>query len=203
MTRSFGGPGGRPGERGGETPGRKAAPPGAGREAPVRPDFGKRAVALIIDFAACYLIGAVVALIPLINTFMPLQMTMVLMILTRDYFFEGRGIGKNLMGLKVIDAATGEPCSLMQSLQRNIIVIAPFVVGQIFDLVLRFVPIPWLNQAVVNLIQIVGMVYCVIVIPLETYRAYSRQDGLRIGDEIAGTAMVEAPMDFSTPVRRQ
>lgn len=203
MTRSFGGPGGRPGDRGGEGSGYRASSPEAGRIQSVRPDFGKRGVALVIDFAAIYLIGAVVALIPLINMFLPLQLTMVLLLLTRDFFFDGRGIGKNLMGLQVVDASTGEPCSLMQSFQRNIIIVAPFVVGQVFDLVLRFVPIPWVNQAVVNLIQIVGMIYCVVVIPLEAYRAYSRQDGLRIGDEIAGTAIVESAMDFSNPVRRQ
>jgi hypothetical protein len=202
MTRSFGGPGGKPKDRAGE-PSWGATPGGAGQVKPVRIDLGKRVVALIIDFAAIYLAGAVIALIPFVSIFLPLQLTMALLWLARDYFFQGRGVGKNLMGLRVVDVATGQPCSLLQSFQRNIVIMAPFVVVQAIDLVLRFVPIAWLNQAVVNIVQIVGMIYCIVVIPVEAYRAYSRDDGLRFGDELAGTALVEAPMDFSTPIPRQ
>lgn len=205
MTRSFGSPGGKPQDRGGGRLGWGQATSGD-REAqvkPVRIELGKRAVALIIDFAAVYIIGAFVALVPFLSWFLPLQLTMALLWLSRDYFFEGRGLGKNLMGLQVVDVVSGLPCSLAQSFQRNIVLLAPLVVVQVIDLLLRFVPIPWLNQAVVNLVTVVGMIYCAVVIPLEAYRAYSRADGLRIGDEIAGTALIEAAMDFSKPLPRQ
>lgn len=210
MTRSFGGPGGRPSDdRSGGRTGRGAPrepqqqPP---RQAGIEPDrieIGKRLVALIIDFFACYLVGAAVALVPFLNTFLPLPTVMILVFLCRDFLFEGRGVGKNLMGIQVVDISSGQPCSLLQSVQRNIVLVAPYVVLTLFDSVLRFVPIPWINETVRNIINLVGMVYCAVVIPIEGYRVYNRQDGLRIGDDIAGTALVEAPMDFSTLLPRQ
>ena len=191
MTRSVGAPGG--GSQGQNQSVQKGEP----AVQPVRMDLSKRGVALVIDFAASYLVGVIVALIPFVGTFVPTQFAMVIFLLCRDFFFEGRGIGKNLMGLQIVDQATGQPPDLLQSVQRNIVILAPFVVLQVINLVLSFIPIPWLNQAVVNLVNIVGMLYCVIVIPIEAYRVYSRPDGKRIGDEIAGTALVEARMDFS------
>lgn len=197
MTRSAGGPGNRPGDRSGGSQWRPSAQQEESAVQPVRIDISKRAVALVIDFAVSYFVGMIVALIPFVGTFIPMQFAMVIFLLCRDFLFEGRGIGKNLMGIQVIDQATGQPPMLLQSIQRNIVILAPFVVLQVINLVLSFVPIPWLNQAVVNLVNIVGMLYCVVVIPVEAYRVYSRADGIRIGDEIAGTALVESQMDFS------
>ena len=212
MTRSFGG-GGRQGGRGGGPPGGR---PGGQRpggqqggqqfeepqqspstEMIVRPEFGKRTVAIVIDFAACYFIGAAFAMIPFLSAFIPLQFVMVMLLLSRDFFFEGRGIGKNLMGLQVIDAASGQPCSLVQSIVRNAVLIAPFLVLQILSLVLKFVPIAMVTETIVNLVTLAGMIYCAVVVPLEAYRVYSNPAGTRFGDDFAGTAIVEAPMDFS------
>lgn len=211
MTRSFGSPGGRPDNSGG-SPGRGPGKmPGRSSQAlqsqntvqPVRIELGKRLVALIIDFFACYLFGAAVAFIPFVNTFLPLQAVMVLVFLCRDFLFEGRGIGKNLMGLQVVDLRTGAPCSLIQSVKRNIVLFAPYVVWTLVSSVLRVVPVPWLSETVGNVINLAGMVYCALVIPVEGYRVYNREDGLRIGDDIAGTGLIEAPMDFSRPLPRQ
>jgi uncharacterized RDD family membrane protein YckC len=212
MTRSFGGPGGRSDDRSGSRSGRgtprepqpqQQQPSRQPGVEPDRIDIGKRLVALIIDFFACYLVGAAVALVPIVNTFLPLPTVMILVFLCRDFLFEGRGVGKNLMGIQVVDIGSGQPCGLLQSVQRNIVLVAPYVVLTLFDSVLRFVPIPWINETVRNIINLVGMVYCAVVIPIEGYRVYNRQDGLRIGDDIAGTALVEAPMDFSTLLPRQ
>jgi uncharacterized RDD family membrane protein YckC len=79
---------------------------------------------------------------------------------------------------------------------------APFVVLQTVPLLLKFSPFTWFNEAVMSLINIVGMIYVAIVLPLESYRAYSREDGLRIGDELAGTTIVDSTMDFSNPFNR-
>jgi uncharacterized RDD family membrane protein YckC len=168
-----------------------------------RIDFSKRVVALIIDVFVAYLLSIVVSLVPFLGKFLPMQATMVLYLLSRDFFFEGRGVGKNVMGLRVVDVRSGLAPTLFQSFERNVIFLAPFIVLECVQLLLHFIPIPWLNDAVVNLITIVGMVYVAVVIPMEAYRAYSRADGLRIGDEIAGTTIVEAPMDFSNIVPRQ
>ncbi|CAN5167322.1 hypothetical protein BH10CYA1_BH10CYA1_61550 [soil metagenome] len=167
-----------------------------------KPDPHKRIVALLFDFAAAYLVGVIVAMIPFVNRVIPLQMVLVAVLLGRDYLFGGRGIGKNLMGLRVVDARTGETPTIMQSVLRNIILMAPFVVLQTIPLLLRFSPFGWFNEAVMSLINIVGMLYVAIVLPLESYRAYSREDGLRIGDELAGTTIVESTMDFSNPFNR-
>lgn len=167
-----------------------------------KPDSNKRIVALLFDFAAAYLIGVIVAMLPFVNRFVPLQIVLVAVLLGRDFLFGGRGFGKNLMGLRVVDAATGEPPTIMQSVLRNVILMAPFVVLQTVPLLLKFSPFAWFNEAVMSLINIVGMIYVAIVLPLESYRAYSREDGLRIGDEIAGTVIVDSTMDFSNPFNR-
>ncbi len=169
---------------------------------PRKTDPHKRIVALLFDFAAAYLAGVIVAMIPFVNRFIPLQIVLVVALLGRDYLFGGRGIGKNLMGLRVVDARTGEAPTILQSVLRNIVLMAPFVVLQTVPLLLKFSPFGWLNEAVMSLINIVGMVYVAIVLPLESYRAYSREDGLRIGDELAGTTIIESTMDFSSPFQR-
>jgi len=48
--------------------------------------------------------------------------------LIRDGIYNGQGLGKYFMGIKVIDEKTGENCSLLQSFERNILlVLVPFV----------------------------------------------------------------------------
>ncbi len=137
--------------------------------------------------------------IPFLVHFVSLSTTWVLLLLVKDYFFEGRGIGKNAMGLQVVDVATGEPCSLRQSIIRNMVILAPFAVLQVISLLLIFIPVGWLDAAVKNLINILGMVYVAVVLPYECYRAYARDDSQRVGDELAGTAVIESSMDFSNP----
>lgn len=200
MTSSSGrGPGRQPGKKSWQPP----RVDSASEVAPVRVDTGKRVVSLIIDVAAGWFLSMIIAMIPFINSFLPTYIVLIGFLLCRDFLYEGRGIGKNLMGLRVVDLSTGEAPSLLQSVERNIIPLAPFVVAQIISLMLRIVPIPWLNQMVDNLVNIVCMVYCIIVIPLEAYRVHNRADGRRIGDEIADTGVVEAEMDFSNILPRQ
>ncbi len=165
-------------------------------------DSGRRVVALVIDVAASYLLGIVLSLVPFISQFLPSQAVMITFLLVRDALFEGRGIGKNLMGLRVVDAATGRSPTILQSVQRNLIFFAPYVVLYMMGIVLRFVPIPWLNQGILDIVNLVGMVYVAIVIPIEGWRVWHSEDGQRIGDEIAGTKLVESNMDFSNAIPR-
>ncbi len=162
----------------------------------------KRVVALIIDCLAFYIAGMMVMVAFLIVHIPGSNTTWLLLLLVRDYLFEGRGIGKNLMGLQVVDAKSGRPCSLKQSVLRNIIILAPIAVLQVISVILAFLPIPWLTETVKNLVNVVGMVYLATVLPIECYRAYSRDDSLRLGDVWAGTAVIEAPMDFSRPFQK-
>lgn len=144
-----------------------------------------------------------VMLIPYVNSFVSLELVMSCFLLVRDYAFEGRGVGKNLMGLQVIGDASGDPCSLRQSLTRNIVLIAPYALTQIITAVLRLVPYPTVNQIITNINWGICGLYVLVVFPMEVYRSYSRSDGLRFGDELASTAVVESAMDFSKPLPRR
>jgi hypothetical protein len=104
--------------------------------------------------------------------------------------------------LRVIDSATGRGPSLLQSSKRNVILIAPTLAFQMISLIMHVIPLGFLNHFVDQIITIVGTFYYIIVIPLEAYRAYSRVDGQRMGDELAGTELTESAMDFSKPLPR-
>lgn len=174
-------------------------PVGEEVEGEPRVEPGKRLVALIFDSLACYMVGMVLTVLPFVVHFVTLSSAWILLLLVKDFPFEGRGVGKNLMGLQVVDAKTGKPCTLKQSVLRNIIILAPFAVLQVISVILSFVPVPWLTEAVKGLVNAVGMVYVAVVLPVECYRVFTRDDGVRFGDQFAGTTIVESPMDFSNP----
>lgn len=163
----------------------------------------KRIIALIIDSLACYMAGMLLSIVPFLMHFITLTTTWFLFLLIRDWLFEGRGVGKNLMGLQVIDVKTGNPCSLKQSVLRNIIILAPFAALQVISVILAFTASFMSNAVVIEtvkgLFNVVGMVYMAVVLPVECYRAYTRDDSRRLGDVWAGTAIIESHMDFSNP----
>jgi hypothetical protein len=169
----------------------------------VKVDFGKRLVAGMVDLTLAYLIGQVLVLVPLINDVVSLQLVMVVVLIFRDWFYEGRGVGKNLMGLQVVDMRSGRPCSMFQSVKRNIIMFgAPFVLYIIIAVlqILRLLQVPHIEVVAGPTLQIIngiGFLFIIAAIPYEAYRAYNREDGRRFGDQFAGTTIVEAPMDFS------
>jgi uncharacterized RDD family membrane protein YckC len=174
---------------------------------PVRVDFGKRLVAMIIDVAAAYVLSSVVAVIPFAGMITQ-NLVVALILLVRDYFFEGRGLGKNLMGLQVVDVKTGLPCTLSQAIRRNVVILGPLIVFSLVVIVINmldtFLKMPTnVRDGIYQVINGIGTLYTLVVIPYEAYRVYSRADGRRFGDTFAGTALVEAPMDFSKPLPRQ
>jgi uncharacterized RDD family membrane protein YckC len=184
----------------------------------VRIEPGKRAGALLIDFVCAYFIGVLLSVpltfVPFLNQFLNTTLVLPFIVLFKDSLFNGRGFGKNLMGLQVVDARTGRPCTVAQSFKRNIILVAPYLVLLIVQIVLAVLhlvnlPFPWWQQAhkmigdsITGLIYIVGMVYVAVVLPMECYRAWRRPDSLRKGDELAGTMVVDSAMDFSNPLPR-
>ncbi len=163
----------------------------------IKVDTSRRLVALIIDVFVCYMAGVAVTLIPFVNRMLPLPLVMAVAFLARDFVFAGRGVGKNLMGFQVVDATTGIPASLIQSFLRNIILIMPFIVLGVVSFLLNIAPLGWINNVVMQIVNIAGSAYVLIVLPMECYRSFMRPDSLRKGDEIAGTMIIEAPMDFS------
>lgn len=167
----------------------------------VKIDPGKRFVAAIIDIIAAYIAALIVSMIPFIKTFFDQFLIIALFLTVRDFLFQGRGIGKNMMGLQVVDIKTGLPINLLQTIKRNGIIFAPVIVLKIVSVILHILPIPFVSSAIGNMIELAGTIYLTVVIPYEAYRVYARPDGRRWGDQFAGTTIIESRMDFSTPVK--
>lgn len=157
----------------------------------------ERLVAFGIDFIICYFFGVLTTLIPFVNHWLQLPTAVMLAFLLRDYIFDGRGIGKNLFGLQVVDANSKKPAKLSQSIVRNIVLVVPFLLSGSVNFLVQAHIIPILDSTVRNLLYFVSMFYLIIVLPLESYRTYTRSNSLRIGDKLAGTMVIQSATDFS------
>ena len=159
-------------------------------------DPNRRLIALLIDVIACYLISVlisvVVSIIPLLPNFLPQPIILVILFIFRDYFFGGRGLGKNLMGLQVVDTASGRPITLIQSFLRNITLTAPLIVMEIAAML----PGALLPALIRDILNILETLYSLVFLPLESYRAFSREDSLRIGDKLARTKIIQTQTNF-------
>lgn len=165
---------------------------------------GRRFVAAwAYDYLTCFwlsfvLAGAVEYLLkyPLTEK-MPLLVVTVLIFLTRDYFFEGRGVGKNFLGLQVLDAATGRPPSLKQSIIRNFVILGPYLVYQLAVLVAYLFPIPNI-EFVVMAVKYEALACGMTLLLIEGYLMHSG-NGLRLADRITGTIVVRSKPSFRNP----
>ncbi len=166
-------------------------------------EMNKRFVAALIDVVVGYILNLMVNCIPFVNVFLHDQIVMVSYLLVKDFLFGGRGVGKNLMGLQVVDARTGAPASLLQSIQRNIVIFGPYILMYISNLIIKFIPDENIKSIAQSVVLGIGAVYIIIALPYEAYRLYSRADGNRWGDQIAGTTTVPADMDFGNPAGRR
>ncbi len=146
---------------------------------------------MIICYLASVLISIVISIIPLLTNFLPQSIVLALLFMSRDYFFGGRGIGKNLMGLQVV-GSNGLPISLKQSLMRNLTLTAPLLVMEL-SAMLPAAAVPGFIRDVLNILE---TIYALIVLPLESYRAYTREDSLRLGDILAQTKIVQSQTNF-------
>ncbi len=90
-----------------------------------------------------------------------------------DSFGNGQSIGKRIMGLRVIDDASGISCPLGSSLIRNL----PLVVAVVF----ACVPMLWAFALFVS----------VPILILECYLVFMLDSGVRLGDVMANTHVVE------------
>lgn len=96
------------------------------------------------------------------------------------------------MGLQVVNDLDELPISLQQSWLRNLTLTAPMLLLELDSLL----PTAWQPHIVTEVCNISAAIYAVIVFPLESYRAYNREDGLRLGDLLAHTRLTEAATDF-------
>ena|SRR3990172_2736588 len=121
-----------------------------------------RMFAKVIDFI---LVAAVTEMVPKAGFYAGLSY-----LLISDGLFEGRSIGKRLMGLRVVSLPTGVPCSMKESILRN----APLGIG----LALYKIPL-------------VGWLFLVAVSAVEFLVLLGSKEQMRIGDELAQTMVTE------------
>lgn len=158
---------------------------------------GRRIMALGIDFGGAFLASIIIMMIPLVNRVLDSNLILLLLMCVRDYFYGGRGLGKNIMGLKVVDIFTGQAPSLKQVLVRNLVYLGPLVFLEALHLVLNLIPAPGLTGLIGQVCVLLTTLYVLVILPLECYRSYQREDSMRLGDEIAGTCLLESETDFS------
>ncbi len=121
-----------------------------------------RSVAKILDFI---IIAAAIEILPRAGFLAGLTY-----LLIGDGLFGGRSLGKKLIGLRVISSETLKPCSLKESILRN----STLGLGYLFYKVI------W-----------IGWVFILIAAVIEFIILIGSKDGMRIGDEIAKTIVIE------------
>ncbi len=133
-------------------------------------DLFKRFVAYLIDA----ILASVISLIPVVGglvagTYM----------LLRDGFdfMQNRSLGKMAVNLKPIIIETGSNCDIQTSAKRN----WPFAIGHFL------VAIPVIGWIFAILIWIPLLIYVVI----EAVLVFTDDKGIRLGDKMAGTQVIE------------
>ncbi|MEW6161839.1 MAG: RDD family protein [Nitrospirota bacterium] len=128
-----------------------------------------RAIAKILDFI---IIAAAIEVVPRAGFFAGLAY-----LLIGDGLFDGRSIGKRLIGLRVVSADTDKPCTFRDSILRN----------SIFGIGYLLYKIPWF-----------GWIFIVTVSAFEFIILWGSKNGMRLGDEIAKTKVVTVNTDTET-----
>jgi uncharacterized RDD family membrane protein YckC len=123
-----------------------------------------RTVAKILDFI---IIAAAAEIVPKAGFFAGLAY-----LLIGDGLFDGRSVGKKLIGIRVVSAPTMETCSFRDSILRN----STFGIGYICYKMLWF-----------------GWIFLMIVAVFEFLILLGSKDQMRLGDELAKTVVVEIP----------
>jgi len=131
--------------------------------------FFNRFIARTIDLI---IVVALYEIIPSIGYFAGL-----VYLLLADGLFEGRSVGKKLIGLKIV-LEDGSQCGYKESIFRNFPFAAGFILGGIFGVIPL---IGWLMSFVIF----------VVVLAFESLVIIGSDNGKRLGDEIANTQVVE------------
>jgi len=131
-------------------------------EEPRRAGLLLRTAAKVVDFI---LIAAVIEIIPRAGFFAGLTY-----LLLGDGFFDGRSIGKKLLKIQVVSAGSHSPCTFKDSILRN----STLAVGYVL----------WI-------VPFIGWIFILIITVIEFILVLGSKDGMRLGDEIAKTAVIE------------
>jgi uncharacterized RDD family membrane protein YckC len=139
-------------------------------------DVGKRLVAGFIDVVLCLL----VTLLPVAGGLVAVAYLLVRDGLEFD-FMDRRSVGKKLMKLRPV-RLDGQPVDIATSFRRNILL----AVGP-FGVLVMLIPVAgWILGALVALCgAVIGVV--------EIVRIFTDPKGCRLGDDLAGTQVVESP----------
>jgi uncharacterized RDD family membrane protein YckC len=123
-----------------------------------------RTVAKILDFI---IIAAAAEIVPKAGFYAGLAY-----LLIGDGLFDGKSLGKKLVGLRVISAVSQKPCTIRDSIVRNSI----FGVGYLFSRALWF-----------------GWIFVLLVSVFEFIVLLGNKDRMRLGDEMAKTLVLDSP----------
>lgn len=121
-----------------------------------------RVLAKAIDFI---IIAAAAKIIPQVG-----YLAGLVYILISDGLFDGRSLGKKILRLKVVSLSTGDSANFRDSILRNITLAAALLLYKI---------------------PLVGWLFVVAILALELILMLGNKDGLRLGDDIANTKVVE------------
>ncbi|MBF0506982.1 MAG: RDD family protein [Nitrospirae bacterium] len=121
-----------------------------------------RVLAKLVDLI---IIAAAIKTVPQVGYFAGL-----VYLLISDGLFDGRSLGKKIIRLRVISPETGTPSTFRDSMVRN----------STFALSLLLYKIPLL-----------GWVFVILVFALEFLLMLGNEEGLRLGDNLANTKVVE------------
>lgn len=91
-------------------------------------------------------------------------------LLISDGLFDGRSIGKKILKLRVISLSTGAPGTFRDSVLRNAILTASLLLYKI---------------------PLAGWLFVIVILTLEFLLMLGNKDGMRLGDDIANTKVVE------------
>jgi len=179
-------------------------PPAIELGMPLRAQPGRRLVAAwVYDFLPYYWIS--VFLVQLLSYVLdaslvqklPLMVPAMCLFLMRDYFFEGRGIGKNFLGLRVIDAKTGGAPTLKQSITRNFLFVGPYLIYQFIAFACFLYPFQH-AASVLAVVKVITQAWTILLLPVEGFLMH-KGDGRRLADKLSGTKVIFQRHDFSNP----
>ncbi len=122
-----------------------------------------RVFAKILDFL---IIAIVAEVIPRAGFYVGL-----FYILIGDGLFNGRSLGKYLMGIRTISLSDEHPCSVRESVIRN----SPFGIA----LLLYKLPL-------------IGWLFIIVIVTFEFLILLGNKEGMRLGDELAKTKVIES-----------
>lgn len=121
-----------------------------------------RGVAKTIDFI---IVAAAAEMIPRAGFFAGLAY-----LLISDGLFDGRSLGKQIIGLRVVSTVTDNACSVRESILRNFMLCTGILLWKI---------------------PLVGWIFMILILAFEFVMLLGSEEGMRFGDEIAKTTVIE------------